>query len=170
MVPFPFLSRFRPTPDRVRETVFNWLSSGVREAKVLDLFAGSGALGLESASRGAASVMLVERDKATALHLQRLITELAAGSVSALAADARQLIAQRATVAYDIVFLDPPFADADLGELCLRLETSGWLAAGARIYLEMAADVPFPDLPPNWALLKQQQAGQICYALAQREP
>jgi 16S rRNA (guanine966-N2)-methyltransferase len=163
-------ANIRPTPDRLRETLFNWLSSSVRNAKVLDLFAGSGALGLESASRGAASVLLVERDKATTVHLQRLISELAAGSVRVVAADARQFIAQTATEAYDLIFLDPPFADYDLGQLCERLETCGWLAEGAYIYLEMAADSPFPELPGNWSLLKRQQAGQICYALAQREP
>jgi len=160
----------RPTPDRLRETLFNWLSSSVRDAKVLDLFAGSGALGLEAASRGAASVLLVERNRSTTAHLQALIAELAAASVAAIAADARQFIAQSATEVYDIVFLDPPFADGDLGELCQRLETSGWLAADAHIYLEMAATTPFPNLPAKWTLLKQQQAGPICYALAQREP
>jgi 16S rRNA (guanine966-N2)-methyltransferase len=160
----------RPTPDRLRETLFNWLSPCVRDARVLDLFAGSGALGLEAASRGAASVVLVERDKSTAMHLQQLIAQLAAVSVSALAVDARKFIAQSAPEAYDIVFLDPPFADSDLADLCLRLETGGWLTADARIYLEMAADHPFPDLPANWQVLKQQQAGQVCYALAQREP
>jgi 16S rRNA (guanine966-N2)-methyltransferase len=160
----------RPTPDRLRETVFNWLSSCVRNAKVLDLFAGSGALGLESASRGAGSVLLIERDRATTKHLQHLISELAADGVRVVAADARQFIAQAATETYDLVFLDPPFADADLGELCECLETFGWLADGAHIYLEMAADTPFPELPDNWNVLKRQQAGQICYALAQREP
>lgn len=162
----------RPTADRVRETVFNWLDPHLRGANVLDLFAGSGALGFESASRGAASVVLVERSRGTAQHLQALVTELDAEEVTVRNEDARGYLASPDRLfpqQYDVVFLDPPFVKQELVKLCSYLEQGSWLSPVAHVYLEMASTTEFPDLPENWALLKNKTAGQVCYALARRE-
>ena len=162
----------RPTADRVRETLFNWLDPHLRGANVLDLFAGSGALGFESASRGAASVGLVEKSRGTAQHLRTLVAELDAAEVAVRNEDARRYLASPDRLPdqqYDVVFLDPPFAEHALAELCSYLEQGAWLSPVAYVYLEMASTTEFPDLPENWALLKNQTAGQVCYALARRE-
>lgn len=162
----------RPTADRVRETLFNWLDPHLRGANVLDLFAGSGALGFESASRGAASVVLVEKSRGTAQHLRTLVAELDAAEVAVRNEDARRYLASPDRLPdqqYDVVFLDPPFAEHALAELCSYLEQGAWLSPVAYVYLEMASTTEFPDLPENWVLLKNQTAGQVCYALARRE-
>lgn len=162
----------RPTADRVRETLFNWLDPHLRGANVLDLFAGSGALGFESASRGAASVVLVEKSRGTVQHLRALAAELDAAEVTVRNEDARRYLASPDRLPaqqYDVVFLDPPFVEHELAELCSHLERGAWLSPVAHVYLEMAFTTEFPALPENWVLLKNKTAGQICYALARRE-
>jgi 16S rRNA (guanine966-N2)-methyltransferase len=162
----------RPTADRVRETLFNWLDPHLRGANVLDLFAGSGALGFESASRGAANVVLVEKSRGTAEHLRRLVAELDAAEVTVRNEEARRYLASPDRLParqYDVVFLDPPFAGHELAELCSHLEQGSWLSPTAHVYLEMASNTEFPDLPEKWLLLKNKTAGQVCYALARRE-
>jgi 16S rRNA (guanine966-N2)-methyltransferase len=164
---FPRASDIRPTPDRVRETLFNWLGGQVAGARCLDLFAGSGALGLEALSRGAARVTFVEHDAAAAHELRERLAEWGAQGGEVERGDALRFLEGEARP-LDVVFLDPPFASQLLAAAAARLEERGWLAAGARIYVECAARDGPPPLPPRWAALRAKQAGEVGYHLYAR--
>jgi 16S rRNA (guanine966-N2)-methyltransferase len=164
---FPRAGDIRPTPDRVRETLFNWLGGRVGGARCLDLFAGSGALGLEALSRGAAQVTFVEHDAAAARALRARLAEWGAHGGQVEHGDALRFLAGEARP-FDVVFLDPPFASPLLGAAAARLEERGWLESGARIYVECAAREGLPPLPPRWAALKAKQAGEVGYHLFAR--
>jgi 16S rRNA (guanine966-N2)-methyltransferase len=157
----------RPTPDRVRETLFNWLMPVLPGARCLDLFAGSGVLGIEAISRGAASAVLVEHDQRVLAALDDNLDRLDLDAAEVLSADAWRYLESRATP-FNIVFLDPPYAEKGLGDLCTLLER-GWLAPGARIYLEWRRSSEPPALPASWQLLRDKTAGQVRFALAQRD-
>lgn len=164
---FADVDDIRPTPDRVRETLFNWLGSRVVGARCLDLFAGSGALGLEGRSRGAAHVVLVERHPAIVRTLAALLEEWRLTGVVLHRADALQFLSQ-APEPFDIVFLDPPFGAGVLSRVADMLEHNGWLTKQALIYVECAARDDLPPLPPNWRLLKAKRAGEVGYHLLAR--
>ncbi len=162
---FPDGRGLRPTSDRIRETLFNWLSPVLPGAVCLDLFAGSGALGLEAASRGASRVTLLDSNPAVSRQLQENIKILGLEErVSVLQEDAQRWLSTPAT-ACDIVFLDPPFADDCLDHCVTLLQTAGWLAPGAHIYIERALGSDAPRVPDSWQLSKQKQAGQVIYSL-----
>jgi 16S rRNA (guanine966-N2)-methyltransferase len=163
---FPAIDAIRPTPDRVRETVFNWLQNHVAGARCLDLFAGSGALGFEALSRGAARVVFVDRDSRIVRYLRETLQRLQ-GAGEAHESDALAWL-KRQPQPFDIVFLDPPFAADVLSEVCNRLESGGWLAPLAHIYIERAASNAPLELPVNWELIKSKTAGQVGYHLARR--
>jgi 16S rRNA (guanine966-N2)-methyltransferase len=164
---FPDAAGIRPTPDRVRETLFNWLGGRVIGARCLDLFAGSGALGLEVLSRGAAYVQFVEQDRVSARELARLLGDWGAENASVRRADALGVLAGPPEP-FDLVFLDPPF-ESDLGiRAAERLEGGGWLAERALIYVECAARAGLPSVPERWALLKSKRAGEVGYHLYER--
>lgn len=163
---FPPAAQIRPTPDRVRETLFNWLGPYVRGARCLDLFAGSGALGLEALSRGAAQVTFVERDRLAARELRKLLTEWSATGAEVLEMDALRFL-EGPPRPLNIVFLDPPFASELLAASAELLETRQWLAPGALIYVENEADGPPPALPPRWQASRAKQAGAVRYHLFQ---
>lgn len=162
---FPDAPGLRPTPDRVRETLFNWLMPVIDGARCLDLFAGSGALGIEALSRGARLVQFVEREPAVARALAANLTLLDAQAQSSLdVRDAGVWLAGPAQP-FDVVFLDPPFHHDLLPPVCTRLAAGGWLAPGARIYVESEAGA---EVGPNgWQLLRERRAGQVCYRLLQ---
>ncbi len=154
----------RPTPERVRETLFNWLGPTIEGARCLDLFAGSGALGLEALSRGAREVVFVERSANAVAVLKQSISMLEATGAEVLKLDAMIYLRAEPDV-FDIVFLDPPF-DADIGgDLCRLLDERGWLASGAQVYLEQDRDQPLPELPAGWEVQREKTAGQVRYAL-----
>lgn len=157
----------RPTPDRVRETLFNWLGPRIVGARCLDLFAGSGALGLEALSRGASFVHFVERDGVAARELRKLLEEWQAPNARVDHNDALRLPATCADP-FQVVFLDPPFASDLLAKAAERLEAGGWLAPGALIYVECAARTGLPPLPATWHVLKAKQAGEVGYHLVER--
>ena len=165
---FAPLEGLRPTPDRVRETLFNWLGPRLPGARCLDLFAGSGALGLEALSRGAGEVVFVERHPTVVRQLQDNLILLGGSGGRVVHDDALAWLERQSPLAYDIVLLDPPFALGLLSQVCSRLENRGWLAPRARIYLESdpAAQVTLPD---NWTILREKRAGQVRYRLAVRE-
>jgi len=165
---FPPSPEIRPTPDRVRETLFNWLAARVAGARCLDLFAGSGALGLEALSRGAAHVTFVERDGAAARELGARLAEWGAPGAGVEHTDALRFLARPAQQPFDIVFLDPPFAGGILSQAADSLERGAWLAPGASIYVECAARDGLPALPPAWSLVKAKQAGEVGYHLLER--
>lgn len=154
----------RPTSERIRETLFNWLAPLIEGSRCLDLFAGSGALGLEALSRGAREVVFVERSTRAARVLEESLASLGASGVEIHKIDALEYL-RREPEAFDIVFLDPPF-DADLGgDLCRLLSERGWLAPGARVYLEQDRNRPIPELPEGWTVHREKTAGQVRYAL-----
>jgi 16S rRNA (guanine966-N2)-methyltransferase len=163
---FPALPGLRPSPDRVRETLFNWLAPEINGAHCLDLFAGSGALGLEALSRGAANCVFVDNARAACDRIGEHLTLLSCreGIVSNSAAD-HWLRKPSAGTAFDMVFLDPPFRQDILQNCCALLEQHGWLAQRAWIYIEAGADEALPTLPPNWTLHRDKRAGQVAYRL-----
>ncbi len=157
----------RPTPDRVRETLFNWLAPRIPNARCLDLFAGSGALGLEAISRGAAHVVFVERNVVVARALETILVEWQAPGARVERGDALAFLAGPPQP-FDIVFVDPPFAASLQGSAAALLEERNWLAPGALIYLESASRVALPALPPGWQPLKAKRAGEVGYHLFER--
>lgn len=162
MVDIPGL---RPTPDRVRETLFNWLQPVIVGRRCLDLFAGTGALGFEAASRGAAEVILIERDPCLVRVLNQQAAKLEAQEIAVVCAEAIEWLKGPAS-AFDIVFLDPPFGEGLLEPCCRQLQTGGWLKPGALIYLESERALPFPPIPSEWQIERAKQAGQVRYYLA----
>ncbi len=168
---FPDRVEIRPTPDRVRETLFNWIGAEVRGARALDLFAGSGALGLECLSRGAQHVSFVEVDPRAVLALRARLAEWGAQGATVERVDARAWLAKRRATAdapFDLVFLDPPFAAGLLAAIAQQLEAGDWLAPAALIYLEAAASGALPTLPPSWELRRSGKAGAVGYHLLRR--
>ncbi|MGB5261053.1 MAG: 16S rRNA (guanine(966)-N(2))-methyltransferase RsmD [Gammaproteobacteria bacterium] len=163
-LPFAAMPGLRPTPDRVRETLFNWLAPVIQGSRCLDLFAGSGALGLEAASRGAAEVVMVDHAGEAVGALREQLAVLGADGVDVIQADIVQWL-QRPAQVFDIVFLDPPFRQGLLAESMHLLAANGWLAADACIYIEAEKDLQ-PDLPEGWELYRSKQAGQVDYRLA----
>jgi len=183
---FPAGPDIRPTPDRVRETLFNWLAPHIRGARVLDLFAGSGALGLESLSRGAAHATFVDADPRAVDALRERCTEWSGasreagtpvGSAEFHRADALAFLAGPVgrsssgpvVVPFDVVFLDPPFGAGLWGKAAARLEAGGWLAPEAFVYLEAPADALPPGLPATLKPWRDGTAGEVGYHLLRRD-
>ena len=165
---FPDEPGLRPTPDRVRETLFNWLQPVIVGARCLDLFAGSGALGLEAASRGAVRVLLLDSAAAVVRQLRDNVRLLKLDQqVEVRQGQALRWLAGAAEP-FDIIFLDPPYASRLQGPCAKRLEAGGWLASGARVYLEADARGDLPELPPEWELIREKKAGQVRYCLLRR--
>jgi len=159
----------RPTPDRVRETLFNWLQGEIHGARCLDLFAGSGALGLEALSRGAAYVLAIESNRRAAQSLRDNVERIGeAATVEVRGADALRLLKVAPEWPFDVVFVDPPFASTLLPEACRLLEQNGWLGPAALVYLEQDAHQPWPPMPPNWTILREGAAGQSAHRLLRR--
>ena len=167
LLDFPGIPGLRPTGDRIRETLFNWLAPMIAGGRCLDLFSGSGALGFEAASRGADRVVMLERSTEACRRLRANATRLGVSNVQVEQADSLDWLARPASERFDIAFVDPPFGAAFHAEACRLLEQNGWLDEAARIYLEYPAGEA-PELPENWAILKQKRAGQVAYALAGR--
>lgn len=162
------LPNVRPTPDRVRETLFNWLQPVIIGAHCLDLFAGSGALGFESLSRGAASVVMVDQSAQVVDILRQELQELGGGNIEIYKATVPHQLKKPAQP-FDIVFVDPPFQENMLPMVCRYLEQNSFLADNAYIYLEAKEAVTQDMLPSNWELLKSKKAGMVAYHLALRK-
>lgn len=156
---FPGTPGLRPSSDRRRETLFNWLAPELPGASCLDLFAGSGALGFEALSRGAARVVLVESSREVVTALMESRRELAAEERADIVLARAAGYLGRDAVPFDIVFLDPPFAMPELAaNACERLE-AGWLAPGASVYLELPARAERPRVPSGWRLSREMVTG-----------
>ncbi len=160
------IAAIRPTPDRVRETLFNWLQPAIRGARCLDLFAGSGALGIEALSRGAREVVFVDRDARAIRQIVAALEEFGAPAPEAHAVDALAFL-RGAAREFDIVFVDPPFASDLLARACARLEELGWLSATGLAYIEAPHRDGLPQLPAAWRLLKAKRAGEVGYYLVE---
>ena len=164
---FPDLPELRPTPDRVRETLFNWLRNYLPGARCLDLFAGSGALAFEALSRGAEEVVMVDQLPAVVAHLSEHARQLNIRNARVILADALEFL-QGTPRSFDIVFLDPPFQSTLLSPCMTRLAALEWLAPRAWIYIESDRQNALPPLPTDWSVLRNKQAGQVGYYLLQR--
>lgn len=159
----------RPTTDRVKETLFNWLATEVRDSRCLDVFAGSGSLGFEALSRYASYVMMIEQEPKAARQLQTNLQTLRCTQAQVVCRDALQVLQAGCSEPFELVFLDPPFRKELLTAVIPLLEQQGWLADRALIYLERENEGTAPLIPANWQLLKDKQAGQVCYQLYLRE-
>jgi 16S rRNA (guanine966-N2)-methyltransferase len=157
----------RPTSERVRETVFNWLAPSIQGARCLDLFAGTGALGFEALSRGAAQVVFVENSRRAIEAIENSAKKLGAKEAVVHHGDAVEYVRNAGPAAFDIIFLDPPFADDRLEALCRQIDERGILAPGGRIYLEQDRAKPDPEIPERWRVLKNKTAGNVRYMLAE---
>lgn len=157
----------RPTPARVRETLFNWLQADLIGSRCMDLYAGSGALGFEAASRGAKSVILVDNNALTCRTLHENAAHLGAAQIKIIQADAFRYLAGD-TQTFDLVFVDPPFAMNLAVQTCSWLEDKGWLSRHAKIYVETESSLKLEGIPENWRLLKSKVAGEVAYQLFQR--
>jgi 16S rRNA (guanine966-N2)-methyltransferase len=164
----------RPTPDRVRETLFNWLQFDINGAHCLDAFAGSGALGFEALSRGAASVVMVEKQRAQFLQLQESARELGADGLQLLQGDVLELLRAPApwqpAGGFDGIFLDPPFHRDLLPAICALLQARGLLKPDAFVYVESESDWAALELPAAFELQKQTKAGLVQAFLARYRP
>ena len=165
---FPDAPNLRPTPDRVRETIFNWLAPMLHGARCLDLFAGSGALGLEALSRGAAYTTFVDSHKKATQALKGHLDLLNANDkAEVLNIDSVKFLNNNASP-YDLIFLDPPYHLDFMEKVVPLLEENGWLTENAMLYLEIEKRQSLPELPANWQQLKEKTAGEVNYFLFQR--
>jgi 16S rRNA (guanine966-N2)-methyltransferase len=165
---FPPIAGLRPTTDRVRETVFNWLAPHIIEARCLDLFAGSGALGFEALSRGASKLVFVDSSKKVIEYLQEQtrVFQTNAAVIYQLTLPCPVPFWDQK---FDIVFLDPPFHQHFISPICHWLESLDLLTPNALIYLEAEVELAPLPIPPNWTLIRSKKAGQSAYHLAQRK-
>lgn len=163
-LPVAEVDGLRPTTDRIRETLFNWLDPHLPGKRVLDAFAGTGALGFEALSRGAKALTAIEQDPRALAMLRENAQHFPAAAIELIGGDARAWLQRPASTQFDIVFLDPPFADADSGELCTLLHRQGWLSADALVYRECSTAEP-SDPPPVFQTIKEKTAGQVRYGL-----
>ncbi|MZG43066.1 16S rRNA (guanine(966)-N(2))-methyltransferase [Dickeya dianthicola] len=165
-LPVPDSPGLRPTTDRVRETLFNWLAPVIQQSRCLDCFAGSGALGLEALSRYAAHATLLEAERNVAHQLTQNLSLLRADNAEVVNADTLQWLAKPASAQpYDVVFLDPPFRRGLLDDTLRLLEAGGWLAQETWVYIETEAENRTLAIPPTWALHREKTAGQVSYRL-----
>ncbi len=159
----------RPTSDRVRETVFNWLATDIVGARCLDLFTGSGALAVEAYSRGADNVLALEKNSVVASVLKNELERLAVSSIRLEVTDAINWLESRHKMSFDLVFIDPPFSENLMSDVVLGLENNDLLADDAKVYLEMPLTSELPKLPVNWSIKKDKQAGNVRYILCDRK-
>ncbi|MCW8348442.1 16S rRNA (guanine(966)-N(2))-methyltransferase RsmD [Vibrio sp. ZSDZ65] len=157
----------RPTTDRVKETVFNWLAQDVPHSHVLDVFAGSGSLGFESASRQASQVQMIELNNKAYQQLVSNTALLKADNIRLHNTSALTFLTQPGSP-HDLVFIDPPFRQGLLPETVALLEQNGWLSENALVYIETEKELTLDAIPENWDLLKEKTAGQVCYRLFKR--
>lgn len=167
---FPEAPGLRPTPDRVRETLFNWLANWVPAARVIDPFVGSGALVLEALSRGASHALALDRSPQAITSLRQNLQLLQCDRAETLQTDALAFLnADNTEPPFDLAFLDPPFHQGFLEPACQLLENRQWLAERAWIYTESETAPSSLALPGNWQLHREKHTGQVYYALWQRQ-
>ena len=164
----PNVAGVRPTPDRVRETLFNWLNPWLPGARCIDLFAGTGALCLEALSRGASSAVMVEASFAVAAALRENVARLGAEQVEVVVAEAITYL-RGPVQPFDIVFLDPPFDSELIAQTSVLLDQRGWVQPGGHIYIEARRQMKHLPIPDSWKLLHSEAAGQVGYHLVQNQ-
>ncbi|WP_440055056.1 16S rRNA (guanine(966)-N(2))-methyltransferase RsmD [Pseudoalteromonas sp. T1lg65] len=167
-LPVHDIEGLRPTTDRVKETLFNWLMNTVRDSRVLDCFAGAGSLGFEAQSRFAKHCLFLELDKQAAQQLSKNAQLLKSSNCKINNVDALAYLASNTDgQQFDVVFVDPPFRKQLLEPCCQQLESQAWLDDNAYIYVEYEQELS-PTLPSTWQLIKEKKAGQVISALYQK--
>jgi len=169
-VPFPDSEGLRPTSDRVRETLFNWLAPVITGARCLDLFSGSGALSFEALSRGAEHATLIDASTRVSSQLQKNLKELQCNNANVLTTNAINWLkdAKRPEKPFDVVFLDPPFNQQLVAPSCELLDKQGLVEEGSYIYIETEASLPL-QIPQSWHIHREKKAGQVAYYLCIKE-
>lgn len=162
---FPEVEGLRPTTDRVRETLFNWLTPEVHGVRCLDLFSGSGALGLEALSRGAASCDFVDSSPRVMQQIDAHLQALCATGRGHCHQTTASSFLRDNPGPWDIVFIDPPFGKGLVTPCCNTLQLSGALSPGAMVYIETSLDEPSAVVPANWQAHREKQAGSVRYQL-----
>ncbi|KAA1172724.1 16S rRNA (guanine(966)-N(2))-methyltransferase RsmD [Marinobacter salinexigens] len=162
---FPDAGGVRPTPARTRETLFNWLNFHIAGSDCLDLFAGSGALGLEALSRGAAHATLIDHTPALAQALRANLRLLKSSAGEVICTGVDSYLTERTRSPFDIVFMDPPFRQGWLERLFPLLDEQGWVKPGGWVYVEHESELSTPPTPVSWHLHRQKSAGQVTYSL-----
>jgi 16S rRNA (guanine966-N2)-methyltransferase len=165
-VSFPDSPGLRPTPDRVRETLFNWLQQMIVDTRCLDLFAGSGALGFEALSRGAREVVFVDQERAVAETLRAELERLGGSARGRVVQSPAGGFLGEVGAPFDVIFLDPPFGAGALPQYVERLASGAWVKPGGWVYLESERGTGPPLMPPRWELVKSKSAGEVGYHLA----
>lgn len=160
-LPVPDLPGLRPSGDRSRETLFNWLQAGIHGSSCADLFAGSGALGLEAASRGAAEVTLIEKSTAAAEAIRQSVQRLGCERVRIVQGDAFEWLAGCEARSLDIVFIDPPFSSGLESRAIELLSARDCMAEDGLVYVETAREAPAPALPPGWEIRREKLLGDV---------
>ncbi|NKF49142.1 16S rRNA (guanine(966)-N(2))-methyltransferase RsmD [Shewanella sp. WXL01] len=166
-LPIHDLEGLRPTTDRVRETLFNWLATDIRGARVLDCFAGSGALSLESLSRYAKFAQILELQQSAAKQLQQNLATLKCDNATVTQTDSLSYLANQAEDGFDVIFVDPPFRKDLANKTIELLAQNNWLNEDALIYVETESELTNLAVPADWQLLKEKVAGQLTYRLYQ---
>jgi len=164
-VQFPAIPGLRPTPNRIRETVFNWLTPYIHRATCLDLFAGSGALSFEAVSRGASSVLAIEKNSKAITMLQQHKLQFKLNNLEFLKIDA-QVYLQSEAKPFDIIFVDPPYSSHLLLNCLSDLHQKQWVQSGTLVYFECDTPIDNDQLPVSWILLKAKKAGNVYFYLA----
>ncbi|CAM3605859.1 16S rRNA (guanine(966)-N(2))-methyltransferase RsmD [Parendozoicomonas haliclonae] len=160
-LPVANLEGLRPTPDRIRETLFNWLTGWVAGARCLDGFAGTGAIGLECLSRGASQATFLEYSPVAAKLLKENLATLKCSSGEVVNTDALKWLEQKPAQPYNLIFLDPPFHKGMVAPVCEKLQANGYLSDNALVYIESEVTLGMPDVPKHWQLWKEKSAGQV---------
>ncbi|MFA6409592.1 MAG: 16S rRNA (guanine(966)-N(2))-methyltransferase RsmD [Gammaproteobacteria bacterium] len=163
IINFPALPDLRPTPDRVRETLFNWLAPYIQGARCLDAFAGSGVLGFEALSRGAKEVVMVDKSPSVIASLEENMRIL--NTTGALCINSSFPLRNNELEPFDIIFLDPPYHQKLIELCCKKLIEDNYLKDGALIYIEAEKELKSLPISSNWEVLKSKQAGQVGYHL-----
>ncbi|MGX7654881.1 16S rRNA (guanine(966)-N(2))-methyltransferase RsmD [Shewanella putrefaciens] len=166
-LPIQDLEGLRPTTDRVRETLFNWLANDIVNARVLDCFGGSGALALEALSRYASFAQIIELQRGAAIQLRENLQTLKCDKAEVLNADTLVVLQRGCEQGFDVVFIDPPFRKGLAEKTIQLLDTQGWLNDGALIYIEIESELTQLAIPSRWHALKEKNAGQVSYRLYQ---
>nr|WP_254803647.1 16S rRNA (guanine(966)-N(2))-methyltransferase RsmD [Shewanella decolorationis] len=166
-LPIHDLDGLRPTTDRVRETLFNWLANDIAHARVLDCFGGSGALALESLSRYASYAKIIELQRPAAMQLKANLNTLKCDNAEVLNADTLVVLQNGCEQGFDVVFIDPPFRKGLAEKTIQLLDSKAWLNDGALIYVEIESELTQMAVPATWQPLKDKTAGQVSYRLYQ---
>ncbi|MTI13410.1 16S rRNA (guanine(966)-N(2))-methyltransferase RsmD [Sansalvadorimonas verongulae] len=161
LLPVASVEGLRPTPNRIRETLYSWLTGWVPGARCLDAFSGTGALGLEALSRGAKHATFLEYSPIAAKTLQSNLTTLKCTTAEVVHTDASRWLSQTAKTPYNLVFLDPPFHKGFVAPVCHLLASNGYLTENSLVYIESEVELGQPDVPENWQLWKEKTAGQV---------